>query len=303
MRLLKRFASRVVLAFDADAAGQGAAERFYEWEQKYQVEVSVAAFPQGKDPGELAQTRSGGAGARRSTARCRSSGSACSGCCTAGRRARPRSGPGWPSRRWRWSTSIPTQRPQAVRRPGGGHVGLPVADLVAVGRARVDAPVDPASPTRRQRAPRRTPSSSRSRCSCSAGTTIAPWLVEALFADESNRRAFLAVAEADGDLDAALELADPEAREVLERAAVADVDADRRGRGAQPDRRGRAPRAGDVGRRDRSRRRSVDDREAAARSSKQLDDRRTRATRRRSWLLGWLQRRSDERSVTECRAV
>ncbi len=56
VRLLKRYASRVVLAFDADNAGQGAAERFYEWEEKYQVEVSVAAFPQGKDPGELAQT-------------------------------------------------------------------------------------------------------------------------------------------------------------------------------------------------------------------------------------------------------
>ncbi len=56
VRLLKRYASRVVLAFDADAAGQGAAERFYEWEEKYQVEVSVAAFPGGKDPGELAQT-------------------------------------------------------------------------------------------------------------------------------------------------------------------------------------------------------------------------------------------------------
>ena len=51
VRLLKRYASRVVLAFDADNAGQGAAERFYEWEEKYQVEVSVAAFPQGKDPG------------------------------------------------------------------------------------------------------------------------------------------------------------------------------------------------------------------------------------------------------------
>ena len=44
VRMLKRFASRVVLAFDADAAGQGAAEKFYEWEQKYQVEVSVAAL-------------------------------------------------------------------------------------------------------------------------------------------------------------------------------------------------------------------------------------------------------------------
>jgi hypothetical protein len=37
-------------------AGQGAAEKFYEWEQKYQVQVSVAAFPKGKDPGELSQS-------------------------------------------------------------------------------------------------------------------------------------------------------------------------------------------------------------------------------------------------------
>ncbi|MDP4703350.1 MAG: DNA primase, partial [Ilumatobacteraceae bacterium] len=56
VRILKRFANRVVLAFDADAAGQGAAERFYEWESKYSVSVSVAHFPAGKDPGELSLT-------------------------------------------------------------------------------------------------------------------------------------------------------------------------------------------------------------------------------------------------------
>jgi DNA primase len=55
VRLLKRYASRVVLAFDADAAGQGAAERFYEWEQKYQIHVAVARLPDGIDPGDLAQ--------------------------------------------------------------------------------------------------------------------------------------------------------------------------------------------------------------------------------------------------------
>ena len=55
---------------------------------------------------------------------------------------------------------------------------------------------------------------------------IAPWLTERLFADDVHRRAFVALADADGDLDAALERADPEAREVLERAAVADIDAD-----------------------------------------------------------------------------
>ena len=55
VRLLKRFASRVVLAFDADAAGQGAAERFYEWEQAHEVDVAVAALPPGRDPGDLAR--------------------------------------------------------------------------------------------------------------------------------------------------------------------------------------------------------------------------------------------------------
>ena len=54
VRLLKRFAGRVVLAFDADAAGQGAAERFYEWERQFDVTVEVARLPRGKDPGELA---------------------------------------------------------------------------------------------------------------------------------------------------------------------------------------------------------------------------------------------------------
>ena len=53
---------------------------------------------------------------------------------------------------------------------------------------------------------------------------IANWLSEALFVDEIHRRAFLAVAQAQGDVTKALELADPEAREVLERAAVADVE-------------------------------------------------------------------------------
>ena len=56
VRLIKRFANNVVLAFDADAAGQGAAERFYEWERKLQVSVKVARFSGGKDPGELADT-------------------------------------------------------------------------------------------------------------------------------------------------------------------------------------------------------------------------------------------------------
>ncbi|MGO9965187.1 MAG: DNA primase [Acidimicrobiales bacterium] len=53
-RLLGRFAKRVVLAFDADAAGQSAAARFYEWEKRHELEVSVAALPAGSDPADIA---------------------------------------------------------------------------------------------------------------------------------------------------------------------------------------------------------------------------------------------------------
>lgn len=56
VRLMKRFANNVVLAFDADAAGQGAAERFYEWERKIDIHVKVARLSGGKDPGDLADS-------------------------------------------------------------------------------------------------------------------------------------------------------------------------------------------------------------------------------------------------------
>ena len=54
-RMLKNFARRIVLAYDADAAGQAAAERFYEWERHYELDVVVANLPAGADPGQLAE--------------------------------------------------------------------------------------------------------------------------------------------------------------------------------------------------------------------------------------------------------
>jgi DNA primase len=56
VKLLRGFASRVVLAFDADGAGQSAAGRFYEWQQKLSIDVAVAALPEGSDPGEMARS-------------------------------------------------------------------------------------------------------------------------------------------------------------------------------------------------------------------------------------------------------
>ena len=52
-QVLKNLARRVILAYDADAAGQGAAERWYRWEQEFEIEVRVADLPAGQDPGEL----------------------------------------------------------------------------------------------------------------------------------------------------------------------------------------------------------------------------------------------------------
>jgi DNA primase len=56
VKLLRGFAARVVLAFDADGAGQSAAGRFYEWERRLSMDVAVAALPLGSDPGEMART-------------------------------------------------------------------------------------------------------------------------------------------------------------------------------------------------------------------------------------------------------
>ena len=53
-RLIGRFARRVVLAFDADGAGQAAAERVYAWEEEFGLQFAVAALPEGADPGDLA---------------------------------------------------------------------------------------------------------------------------------------------------------------------------------------------------------------------------------------------------------
>jgi DNA primase len=51
--ILKNFARKVVLAYDGDAAGQGAAERWYAWEQRFDIQVQVADLPAGRDPADL----------------------------------------------------------------------------------------------------------------------------------------------------------------------------------------------------------------------------------------------------------
>ncbi len=52
---LKNFSRRIVLSFDADGAGQSAAERLYKFEQNFNLQIYVAKIPFGKDPAEVAK--------------------------------------------------------------------------------------------------------------------------------------------------------------------------------------------------------------------------------------------------------
>ncbi|MDO8361727.1 MAG: DNA primase [Actinomycetota bacterium] len=225
VRLLKRYAPRVVLAFDADSAGQGAAQRFYEWEERYQVQVSVARFPDGKDPGELSV--SDPEGLRHAVAQ-----------------ALPflgfRVNRVLNSRRVRspedkaliagQAMALVNEHPNRELRKlyaaeVATHVGIPPADLVVLAERGVRAPTVRVAKVRRVGAAENAEFVAIAML-LQRWDDIAPWLVEELFADDVARRAFLAVAEAGGAIEAALQLADPEAREFLERAAVADVDAE-----------------------------------------------------------------------------
>ena len=232
VRILKRFASRVVLAFDADAAGQGAAEKFYEWERKYKVEVAVARFPEGKDPGDLASSDPGALTASIDEAMP-----------FLGFRVNrvvaqtPLRSPEDRARVAARALEVINEHPDVnVRKLYAGEVaarvGLPVADLArqAEQRRRVDV-VDDAPLPVVVSVPEFNAEFVAVALLLQSWDAIAPWLVEDLFSSEITRRGFVALAtaadSATGTLfDNAMNLADPDVRELLERAAVADIDVD-----------------------------------------------------------------------------
>jgi len=55
-RVMRNFAKRIVLAYDADSAGQSAAASVYQWERQHEVDVAVAKLPPGSDPADLARS-------------------------------------------------------------------------------------------------------------------------------------------------------------------------------------------------------------------------------------------------------
>ena len=55
--LLRRFATRAILAFDSDEAGARAAERAYSFHERHPVEALVLVLPEGLDPADLVRER------------------------------------------------------------------------------------------------------------------------------------------------------------------------------------------------------------------------------------------------------
>jgi len=229
VRILKRFANRVVLAFDADAAGQGAAEKFYEWERKYQVQVSVARFPDGKDPGDLASSDPGALAVAIEEAMP-----------FLGFRidrvvaGAPLRSPEDRARVAARALEVINEHPDVnVRKLYAGEVavriGIPVADLARQAETRRSAPSVEPTDVRVAPVPEFNAEFAAVALLIQRWDDIAPWLIEDLFASEASRRAFMALAaaseaEAASVLDAALTAADPEVVELLERAAVADIE-------------------------------------------------------------------------------
>ncbi|MHB8296056.1 MAG: DNA primase [Acidimicrobiales bacterium] len=54
-KVLSAYAKKLVLAYDADAAGQAGVSRVSEWEARYGFALFVIALPDGKDPDEVAR--------------------------------------------------------------------------------------------------------------------------------------------------------------------------------------------------------------------------------------------------------
>jgi len=291
VRMLKRFASRVVLAFDADAAGQGAAEKFYEWEQKYQVQVRVASFPKGQDPGELSLSDPQALATAVDNA-LQFLGFRLQRVMT----GRPLRSPEDRARLAEQAMAVVNEHPdENVRKLYAGqvasHTELPINDLVAIASRRSARPVI------RVNESRRVGTSENAEFVAIAlllqrWHDMAGWLDEVLFVDDVARRAFLAVAEADGSVGRSLELADPEAREMIERAAVADIDAD-------PSIEGRNLIAAAVRRELARRVNETDPHEILANRDARLAlerfDEPTAGNDAAELLLGWLQRRNEER--------
>ncbi len=220
VKTLKRFASKVVLAFDADAAGQGAAARFYEWEKRYAVSVSVAKFPEGRDPGDLAQhdpdaLRQAIASATPFL------GFRLQRVLDAGDVRSPEGRARTAEQAMRVINEHPDVNVRSLYAAQvATHTGIAASELVKIAKTGSSDNVVVA-------ATRHMPDGAgfvALSMLIHRWDDIAPWLTEQLFVDEPSRQAFVALVDAQGDVTTALSSVDGEAADIIERAAVLEYE-------------------------------------------------------------------------------
>jgi DNA primase len=223
--LLKNFARRVVLAYDADAAGQAAAERFYAWEQKFEIDIAVAAMPAGSDPGDMA--RNDPEGLRKAVADAQPFLAFRLERALAGADLRSVEGR---ARAARAAMLAIAEHPNELVRD---QYVMQVADRCRVSPDRLrDLAAGPAPPRRdeggrpRQTARReRGPEVEALKLAVHRPEDVASRLDEVLFDDELHLAAFRALASSE-TLHDAIATADPAAAELLQRLAVEEPDAE-----------------------------------------------------------------------------
>lgn len=226
VRTLQRFAPRLVLAFDPDAAGQAAADRVYEWERKHEVEVAVAALPPGGDPADLARTNPDAL--RASIEHAQPFLGFRIDRILAAADLRTPEGRGKAAEialaavsehpnefvRDQYVMTIAEQckldpdRLRASLRSGGSRPRVRIAP----------------EPRRRTRAD--TPETEALRLAIADPAVVLPMLDVVLFDEPQHRAALVALQQSDGDLHRAVEDADPLVGELLSRLAVEETDAD-----------------------------------------------------------------------------
>lgn len=218
---LKNFSRRIVLAFDADAAGQGAAERFYEWERRHEVDVYVADLPPGADPGDLAMNdpealRKAVSGATPFLAFRLRRLLVAANLTTAEGRARAAE----------QAMAMVGEHPNELVRD---QYVMEIADRCRVEPERLRAglgghrPARVATPPSHRNERSERPSIMVLRLAVHRPETVAAHLDEVLFTDELEVGAYRALASA-ATLHDAIEQADPAAAELLQRLAVEEVD-------------------------------------------------------------------------------
>lgn len=218
VNLLKRFAPRLVLAFDPDAAGQAAAERVYEWEKKHDIAVAVADLPIGQDPADLSTNdpdRLRGAVEQAKP--------------FLGYRverilaAADLSSPESRARAADKALEVIAEHPnQFVRDPYVVDVATRCridVDRLRGAVGREPAPVRKSVVAQRRRRPE-TASGEALRLVIADPEAVLALFDEVLFEDPEDRAAFVALRDAGGDLHAAVETGDPMVAEVLTRLAV-----------------------------------------------------------------------------------